>query len=82
MAQSVIATGYELDGRRVGVRVPVRPRMCSYPRRRDRPWSLPSHPPNEFMGTVKQTGQPELHVDPHIHVTIRLQRPFSFGGMR
>jgi hypothetical protein len=33
-----IATGYGLDDRRVGVRVPVRSRIFSCPRSRDRFW--------------------------------------------
>jgi hypothetical protein len=33
-----IATGYGLDDRGVGVRVPVRSRIFSSPRRRDRLW--------------------------------------------
>jgi hypothetical protein len=36
-----IATGYGLDGREVGVRVPVRSRICTSPHRRDRLWSPP-----------------------------------------
>jgi hypothetical protein len=35
-----IATGYGLDDREVGVRVPVRLRIFSSPRRRDRLWAL------------------------------------------
>jgi hypothetical protein len=37
-----IATDYGLDGRRVGVRVPVGARFFSSPRRPDRFWGPPS----------------------------------------
>jgi hypothetical protein len=37
-----IATGYELDDRGVGVRVPVGSRIFSSPRCRDRFWGPPS----------------------------------------
>jgi hypothetical protein len=37
-----IATAHGLDGRGVGVRVPVEARFFSSPRRRDRFWGLPS----------------------------------------
>jgi hypothetical protein len=43
-----IATGYELDGRGVGVRVPVGSRILSSPRRPDR---LGVHPTSYPMGT-------------------------------
>jgi hypothetical protein len=45
-----IATGYELDGRGVGVRVPVRSRIFSSPRRPDRLWCPPSLLSNEYWG--------------------------------
>jgi hypothetical protein len=37
-----IATGYGLDDRGAGVRVPVRSRMFSSPSRRDRLWGSPN----------------------------------------
>jgi hypothetical protein len=37
-----ISTGYRQDGRGVGVRVPVRARFLSSPRRPDRLWGPPS----------------------------------------
>jgi hypothetical protein len=43
-----IATGYGLDGRRVGVRVPVGPRIFSSPHRPDRLWGPPSLLPNGY----------------------------------
>jgi hypothetical protein len=44
------ATGYGLDGREVGVRVPVRSRMFSSLRRPDRFWGPPSHLSNGYTG--------------------------------
>jgi hypothetical protein len=43
-----IATGYRLDVRGVGVRVPIGSRIFSFPRRQDRLWGPPSL---LFMGT-------------------------------
>jgi hypothetical protein len=45
-----IATGYGLDGRVVGVRVPVGARLYSFPRRRDRFWGPPSLLLNGYLG--------------------------------
>jgi hypothetical protein len=42
-----IATGYGLDDRGLGVRVPVGSRIFSSPRRPDRLWGPPSHLSNE-----------------------------------
>jgi hypothetical protein len=44
------ATGYGLDDRRVGVRVPVGARIFSSPRRPDRFWGLPSVLSNGYRG--------------------------------
>jgi hypothetical protein len=45
-----VATGYGLDGRGVGVRVPVGPRLFSSPRRPDRFWGPPSLLSNGYQG--------------------------------
>jgi hypothetical protein len=45
-----IATGYGLDDRGVGVRVPVESRIFSSPRRRDRLWGPPSLLSNGYRG--------------------------------
>jgi hypothetical protein len=44
------ATGYGLDGRGVGVRVPVGSRIFSSPRRTERLWGSPSLLPNGYQG--------------------------------
>jgi hypothetical protein len=45
-----IATGYGLDGRRVGVRVPVEAGFFFSPRRPDQFWSPPSLLSNGYRG--------------------------------
>jgi hypothetical protein len=45
-----IVTSYGLDGGRVGVRVPVRSRIFSSPRRPDRFWGPPNLLSNEYRG--------------------------------
>jgi hypothetical protein len=45
-----IATGYGLDDREVGVRVPVTSRIFCSPRRPDRVWGPPSLLPNGYRG--------------------------------
>jgi hypothetical protein len=45
-----VATGYRLDGRGVGVRVPVGSRILSSPRRPDRLWGPPSLLSNAYRG--------------------------------
>jgi hypothetical protein len=45
-----IATGYGLDGRGVGVRVPVQSRIFCSPRCPDRLWDLPSLLSNGYRG--------------------------------
>jgi hypothetical protein len=50
-----IASGYGLEDRGVGVRVPVGPRIFSSPRRLDRFWGLPSLLSNGYPG-VKLPG--------------------------
>jgi hypothetical protein len=45
-----IATGYGLDGRGVGVRVPVGPRIFSSPSRPDRLWGPPNLLSNGYRG--------------------------------
>jgi hypothetical protein len=47
-----IATGYGLDDRGFGVRVPVGSRMFSSPRRPDRPWSPPNILSNRYRGAL------------------------------
>jgi hypothetical protein len=44
-----IATGYGLDDREVGVRVPVESRIFSFPRHPDRPALGPTHPPIQWV---------------------------------
>jgi hypothetical protein len=54
-----IATGYGLDDRRLGFRVPVRSRTSSFPRHRDRVWgpsSLPSDVCQGFLPGGKAVG--------------------------
>jgi hypothetical protein len=45
-----IMTGYGLDDRGVGVRVPVRPRILSSPRHPDRLWDPPNLLLNGYWG--------------------------------
>jgi hypothetical protein len=47
-----IATGYGLDDRGVGVRVPVGSRIFSSPRRSDRLWGPPSILSNGYRGLL------------------------------
>jgi hypothetical protein len=49
-----IATGYGLDDRGVGVRVAVRSRIFSSPRRPDRLWDPPKLLPNGHRGPIPQ----------------------------
>jgi hypothetical protein len=77
-----IATGYGLDDRGVGVRVPVISRIFSSPRRLERLWGPPNLLSNGFRG-VKWPGREADHspptsseaktcVDIYIHSPIRL----------
>jgi hypothetical protein len=50
-----IATGYGLDDRGVGVRVPVESRILSSPRRPDRLWSS-TQPPIQWLPGVPSPG--------------------------
>jgi hypothetical protein len=53
-----IATGYGLDDRGVGVRVPVRSRIFTSPRRPDRPTQPPFRwVPEVLSPTIKQPGR-------------------------
>jgi hypothetical protein len=54
ITQSVIATGYRLDGRGVGVRVPVEVRFFSSSSRPDRFWSPLSLLSNGYRGFFLQ----------------------------
>jgi hypothetical protein len=45
-------TGYGLDDREVGIRVPVGSLIFSSPRRPDRPWGPPSLLSNGYRGLV------------------------------
>jgi hypothetical protein len=49
-----IATGYGMDNRGVGVRVPVRSRIFSSPLRPDRLWGPPSFLSNGYRGQKRQ----------------------------
>jgi hypothetical protein len=49
-----IATGCGLDDLGVGVRVPVRLRIFSFPRRPDRPWGPPSLLSNPYRGSFTE----------------------------
>jgi hypothetical protein len=49
-----IATGYGLDDRGVGVRVPVRSRIFSSPCRPDRLWDPPNLISNGYLGLIPQ----------------------------
>jgi hypothetical protein len=61
-------TGYGLDDREVGVRVPVKSRICSSPRRPDRLWGPPSLLSNWVPGVlspgVKRQGRDADHSPP------------------
>jgi hypothetical protein len=63
-----IATGYGLGDRRIGVRVPVWPRIFSSPRRRDRFWGPASLLGNGYRGLflwgVKRPGREADHSPP------------------
>jgi hypothetical protein len=60
-----IATGYGLDGRGVGVRVPVGSRIFSSPCRPDRIWSQPNLLSNGgFSPEVKRQGREADHSPP------------------
>jgi hypothetical protein len=52
-----IATGYRLDDRGFGVRVPVRSRIFSSPRRPDRLWGPPSLLSNGYRGALSSGGK-------------------------
>jgi hypothetical protein len=81
-----IATGYGLDDRGIGVRVLVKSRISSPPRRPDRFWGPPSLLPITYRGLfpgglsvlgVKLTSHLHLYrgkesVDLYIHSPIRL----------
>jgi hypothetical protein len=58
-----MATGYGLDDRGVGVRVPVGSRLLSSPRRPDRLWGPPSFLCNGYRGALS----------PGVKLTIHLQ---------
>jgi hypothetical protein len=47
---AVVATGYGLDSKGVGVRVPVGSKIFSSPRRPDRLWGPPSLLSNGYRG--------------------------------
>jgi hypothetical protein len=49
-----IATGYVVDDRGFGVRVPVKSRIFSSPRRPERPWGLLSPLSNEYLGLLRR----------------------------
>jgi hypothetical protein len=58
-----IATGYGLDNRRVGVRVPVGSRIFCPPRRPDRLWGS-TQPPIQWVPGVKRQGREADHSPP------------------
>jgi hypothetical protein len=58
-----IATGYGLDCRGVGVRVPVGSRIFSFPRRPDRLWGSPNLLSNGYRG-LKRPGREADHSHP------------------
>jgi hypothetical protein len=60
-----IATGYVLDDRRVGVRVPVRAKFFSSPRRPNQFWSPPSFLSKGYQGIFFSFGvkRPESETD-------------------
>jgi hypothetical protein len=69
LTQSVvgIATGYGLNDRGVGVRVPVVSRIFSSPRRPDRIWGPPNLVSNGYRGMspgVKRPGREADHSPP------------------
>jgi hypothetical protein len=59
-----IATGYGIDGREVGVRVPVESRIFSSPRRPDRLWGF-TQPPIQWIPWALSPGakRPECEAD-------------------
>jgi hypothetical protein len=81
-----IATVYELEGRGLGVRLPVRARFSFSPRRPDRLWGPPSHLSNSYrrflirrqsgrgvkLTTQLQLCQDQDYVDLYIPSPIRL----------
>jgi hypothetical protein len=48
----IIATGYRLDDRGVGVQVPVGVRICTSPRHPDRLWGPPNLLSNGYRGAL------------------------------
>jgi hypothetical protein len=77
-----IATGYRLDDRGFGVRVPVESRIFSSPRRPDRFWGPPSLLPNGYRGLfprgVKRPGREADHSPTRVRdqETVNLYRHF------
>jgi hypothetical protein len=58
-----IVTGYRLDGRGVGIRVPVGSRIFSSPRRPDRLWGLSSLLSNGYVGFSPEIKRPGSEAD-------------------
>jgi hypothetical protein len=83
-----IATGYRLDDRRVGVRVPVGSRIFSFPRRPGRLWGPTNFLSNGYRGSSPRVKRPGREADNSPPVSAEVKKmwiytstpPYTFIG--
>jgi hypothetical protein len=73
-----IATGYGMDGRGVGVRVPVGARSFSSPRHPDRFWGPPSLLSNGYRGPFPRTKRPGCEADHSLSTSAEVKNTWIY----